>query len=485
MSRLATLFDWLLQEDTRYRLVSRVFIACLALVYLVAFVSTALEITGLVGERGIAPAGLSLEARFALLGEAAWLRYPTLFWLSSSNWALLGASYAGCLFALLLLVNWRPRLMLVLLFLFYLSFYQVGQIFFMFQWEYLLLEAGFIAIFLSSGANRLLVFLLHWLLFRLRFLSGLSKLISNDPSWAGLTTLNHYFETQPLPHMGAWYAHQLPDWMLRAGTGATLFVELIVPFFIFLPRPFRLFAAGATITIQVLIILTSNHNFVNLLTIALCLFLLDDRALRALLPRRLTNFAGHTPGRTHGTLAQPLVALLLVTTSLLAMYEFVNRSMPRFDTNSPVNWVRGWGLGNVFHIFPNMQTERQELVIEGSHDGQHWQLYDFRYKPDFPEDRPRFIMPLHPRLDWMMWFVPSQDPRQRYWFGGLLYRLHQNEPDVTALLRHNPFADRPPRYLRVLAYHYRFTTPRERARHGRVWATEYLGQFPAVTPRRP
>jgi hypothetical protein len=285
--------------------------------------------------------------------------------------------------------------------------------------------------------------------------------------------------------MGAWYAHQLPDWLLRAGTGATLFVELVVPFFIFLPRPFRLFAAGITIAIQVLIILTSNHNFVNLLTIALCLFLLDDPALRSLLPRRLAVLATGSPRQRRGSLLQPLVALVLIGTSLFAGYEFLHRDTLRLDAHAPVNWVRGWGLGNVFHIFPNMQTERQELVIEGSHDGLNWQAYDFRYKPDFPADRPRFVMPLHPRLDWMMWFVPSQDPRQRYWFSGLLHRLHQNEPDVTALLRHNPFADGAPRYLRVQAYRYRFATPQARARHGRVWEAQYLGEFPNVPPRRP
>ena len=484
MSRLARITDWLLRPDERYRLATGLFLRLLALIYLVAFISTALEITGLVGEHGIAPAGYSLEARFAALGEWAWLRFPTLFWLNSSNWALLGASYAGCLFAVLLLINWQPRLMLVLLFAFYLSFYQVGQIFFMFQWEYLLLEAGFLGIFLAGGPNRLLVFLLHWLLFRLRFLSGLSKLFSGDPSWSGLTALQHYFETQPLPHMGAWYAHQLPEWLLRTATGATLFMELVVPFFIFLPRPFRLFAATVTIAIQVLIILTSNHNFVNLLTIALCLFLLDDRAIRSLLPRAGQRWLP-SPARRPGLLLQPLFAVLLLGTSLSAIYEFIHRDTLRFPATAPLNWVRGWGLGNVFHIFPTMQTERQELVIEGSHDGRHWQAYDFRYKPDFPGDRPRFVMPLHPRLDWMMWFVPAQDPRQRYWFGGLLHRLQQNEADVTALLRHNPFARQAPRYLRVLAYRYRFSTPQERARSGHVWQAQYLGEFPRVPARRP
>lgn len=485
MSYPGGLLDWLLREDPRYRVVSWLFLRLLALVYLFAFLSTALEITGLVGERGILPAQMLLDARFGRLGELAWLRYPTLFWLGSDNWALLGASYAGCLLSIGLLLNWRPRLMLIALFVLYLSLYQVGDRFFSFQWEFLLLETGFISILLAGGPNRLLVFLLHWLLFRLRFLSGYSKIFSGDPTWANLTTLNYYFETQPLPHMGAWYAHQLPEWLLRFGTGANLFVELVVPFFIFLPRPFRLFAAAATIAIQLAIMLTSNHNFVNLLTIALCLFLLDDRAVRALLPQRWLPALAGGAARLKGSALQLLAAVMLLSTSLATVYELVREDGVRFAVNSPVNWVRAWGLGNVYHIFPVMQTERQELVIEGSYDGTIWQPYDFRYKPDFAGDRPRLIMPIHPRLDWMLWFVPPQGERERYWFGALLYRLKHNEADVTALLRHNPFADRPPSYLRVMAYRFRFSTPDERARSGNVWQTELLGQFPQVPPRRP
>ncbi|MCB1788762.1 MAG: lipase maturation factor family protein, partial [Gammaproteobacteria bacterium] len=269
----------LLDIDDRYRTSSVLFVRLLALVYLAAFVSTALEITGLVGEQGILPTADYLGHLERVAGTLAWIRFPTLFWIDHSDTVLLWTSYAGCALAIALLVGWRPQLCLILLFLLYLSLFKVGQIFFNFQWEFLLLEAGFIAIFITRGPPILAIFLLHWLLFRLRFLSGLSKLLSGDPSWSNLTTLNHYFETQPLPHLGSWYAHQLPDWLLRAGTGATLFVELVVPFFIFLPRPFRLTAALTTIVWQLLIIATSNHNFINLLTIALCLFLIDERAL--------------------------------------------------------------------------------------------------------------------------------------------------------------------------------------------------------------
>ena len=474
----------LLAPDDRYQLTGWVFLRLLALIYFAAFASTALEITGLVGAQGILPAGAYLHELQQQLGPVAWIRFPTVFWIDHSDTALQWASYLGCVFSLLLLFGWRPMLSLIVLFTLYLSLYKVGQMFFNFQWEFLLLEAGFLAIFLTGGANRLLVFLFHWLLFRLRFLSGLAKLHSEDPSWSGLTALNHYFETQPLPHLGSWYAHQLPDWLLRAGTGFTLFVELIVPFFIFLPRRFRLVAATLTILIQLLIIATSNHNFINLLTIALCLFLLDDQALRRLLPARSVRARRPSTTPLVSLVALPLIGLLIVPTSVYSAWEYFG-DRERAAWHHPANWVRGWGLGNAFHIFPTMQTERHELTIQGSHDGKEWRSYRFRYKPNGPDDVPAFIVPLHPRLDWMIWFIPPQIPAMRRWFDPFMWRLQQNSPAVTGLLAHNPFSDGAPHYLRVLVHRYRFTSRAERRATGRIWHSEYLGEFPRVPPRRP
>ena len=479
-------FSFLLETDPRYALTGALFLRLLALIYLAAFVSVALEITGLVGEGGILPAGDYLGQLQQRFGTVAWVRFPTLFWLDHSDTSLLAAAYAGCVFSVMLLAGWRPLLSTVALFVLYLSLFRVGQVFFNFQWDYLLLEAGFLSIFLSAGPNRLLVFLFHWLLFRLRFLSGLSKILTEDPTWANLTTLRYYFETQPLPHMGSWYAHQLPEWLLRTGAGFTLFVELLVPFFIFLPRPFRLFAALATITIQVLIILTSNHNFINLLTIALCLFLLDDQALRSVMPRWLRGNRVSQPqrGLALKALLPPLAAVLLWT-SAATIHDFVTGRRDTGSWNAAVNWVTAYGLGNVYHVFPNMQTQRQELMVEGSMDGRVWQQYRFRYKPNAATDRPRFIVPLHPRLDWMMWFVPPQDAYMRRWFENFLWRLHTNSATVTGLLQHNPFPRQGPRYLRVLAYDYRFTTTEERERSGAIWKTRFLGEFPNVPSRKP
>ena len=147
--------------------------------------------------------------------------------------------------------------------------------------------------------------------------------------------------------------------------------------------------------------------------------------------------------------------------------------------------VSHFGVGNVYHIFPTMQTERHELIIEGSHDGQQWYPYLFNYKPHELDRRPPFNIPHQPRLDWMIWFVPPRSERMMYWFGEFMQRIHEGSPQVMGLLGHNPFPDKPPRYLRVQAYQYWFTSEEEREATGNWWRREHLGQFPYVRPRVP
>ncbi len=483
---LATLF----QPDPRYQRASRLFLKALALIYFAAFVSLAPQIPGLAGPDGILPFHFYLEDALRDAGLLALLQVPVLFWFDSSDLALAGAAWAGAGLSLLLLLGRWERGALVLLYLLYLSLYRAGQIFMNFQWETLLLEAGLLAIFLQRSPTGLVLFLYHWLLFRLRFLSGFFKLNTGDPSWAGFTALDHYFETQPLPHAGAWYAHWLPEWLHRAGVGFTFFTELLVPFFIFLPRPFRLAAVAITLLMQLMILATSNHNFFNLLTIALCLLLLDDRALDRLLPWRRTGSkkqpqpAPATPSPLHKAFLG-FVALMLTGASLAAFYSAAfHRPLPT-PLAQLVQGVQNFGVGAIYHVFPNMQTERQELVVEGSNDGEHWKAYRFRYKPQEPDRITPFIVPHQPRLDWLMWFVPTQHPAHLYWFGEFMYSLERGSKPVLALLAYNPFPDHPPKYLRVTAWRYRFTTPEERRRSGHWWKREYLGLFPMVPPRRP
>ena len=472
-----------------YRWVAWLFLRLLGLIYLAAFASFAVQIEALAGSQGIYPIAQQLEWAAARYGGLRFLAYPSVFWLLSTDWALVVTAWAGCVLALLLSLwpwigraggrGWAERTLLILLYLLYLGLFYAGQYFTSFQWDYLLLEAGFLAILLPGG-SKLTVWLFRWLLFRLRFESGLSKLLSGDPGWRDLSALRHYFETQPLPHVGSWYAHQLPDWLLRLGTGGTLLVELVVPFFIFLPRPWRLFAAWITILWQLLIIATSNHNFFNLLTICLCLFLFDDRAIGSWLPagwrRRASDSAllPQQPSRRLG-LVVLVSTLILVPASLVSAATLI-LGRPIEPLSSWTQWVDRFRIANRYHVFPTVRDERIELQVEASTDGLTWEPLDFRYRPDDPTQRPAFVVPHQPRLDWMLWFVPA-NPLFLDLFDRFLNRLVEGSPPVTALLARPPTGAQPPRMLRVGVYRYRFTTPAERAATGDWWQRQDLGPF--------
>ena len=473
-----TVGGWLLYQD--YEQVSALFIRLLGIIYLIAFASLLVQIEGLVGSQGILPVGDLLDYVSAETGSARVYMLPTVFWLDHSNVALVGATLYGCIVSLQIIFNWWQRPALILAFALYLSLFNICQPFLHFQWDGLLLEAGFLAIFLGSRSS-VIIWLFRWLLFKLRFMSGLSKLTSGDPAWSGLTALNTYFEVQPLPNPLSWYVHQLPEWLLRSATGATLFIEIIVPFMMFMPRRWRFTAAWITIFWQLLIILTSNHNWINLLTIVLCLFLFDDKALRSVIPRRLKvpplpqPVQGRIVGRFRST------ALMLMALFILVI-SFVQLSV--LSTGNPVSGrlqtllahMESYRVVNMYHVFPTMTTERIELEVSGSYDGQEWKQYRFKYRPEELDQRPQWIMPHQPRLDWQMWFVTLAS-KHLPWFEEFLYTLLEESHDVGQLLQHNPFPDEPPNYIRVDAYRYTFTTPEQKQQTGHWWQRESLGPF--------
>ena len=463
-----------------YRLVAWLFLRVLAVIYFVAFWSLAGQIVGLAGSQGVYPIAEQLRNAAEQHGLLRFLLYPSVFWIASGDMAIQVVAYGGSALALMLFLGRWQRPLLILLYLLYLSLYHAGQYFTNFQWDYLLLEAGFLAIFLPGG-SRLVVWLFRWLLFRVRFLSGISKVLSGDPTWSGLTALNYYFETQPLPHVGAWYAHHLPEWLLRFGTGATLVVEILVPFLMFFPRRWRFLAAWLTILWQVLIIATSNHNFFNLLTIALCLFLFDDRAVARILPaswqkRGQASRLLPLPPRRWVAVAAAIAAVAIVPASLMEGARLVpgSRAVPLLTTWT--GWLEEYRIANPYHVFPVIEKERIEVQVSGSMDGKTWRPYEFRYWPVDLDRVPPFIVPHHPRVDWMMWFIPIS-PLFMDWFERFLHRLLENSGPVKGLLASTPFGDQAPRSLRMDVYRYRFTTAEERARTGDWWKRDYLGPF--------
>jgi hypothetical protein len=367
------------------------------------------------------------------------------------------------------------------LFLLYLSFIYAGQVFMMFQWDLLLAEAGFLAIFLAGG-SRIVVWLYRWLLFRFLFMAGAAKLLSGDSTWRDLTALNYHFETQPLPTPLAWYAAHLPQGMLTGATALTLVVEVGVAFLIFAPRRLRTAVASCVLALEVLIALTGNYNFFNLLTLLLCVFLCDDAALRRFFPERLSarvERRAPRPGRTATTIAA-LLALALVPVGLSRVSQLVHGAglpfvRPLSEAMAPFLMVNPYGL------FAVMTTTRNEIVVEGSADGQEWHEYEFRYKPGSLTRRPPWNIPHQPRLDWQMWFAALDAAGEGPWFSRFLLRLLENSPSVVSLLEVNPFPAQPPRYVRATLYEYRFADAKTHAATGQWWVRmEVASYFPAV-----
>jgi hypothetical protein len=457
-------------------------------VYAVAFASFGVQAAGLVGDGGILPATQYFELVTHRLGPDAWWRLPSLCWLVGADTRTLQVLCgAGFVCGGLLVVDRLPGPAALAAWLLYLSIAAAGQVFLSFQWDALLLETGILALAVAPwrvgrGLHRTSVvpLLPVWcLVVKLHVLSGWVKLAGGDPTWRDFTALGYHYWTTCLPVWVGWYVAQLPDVVHRASVVAMLAIELVVPFGILGPRRVRQLAAWLMIALQLGIAATGNYGFFNLLTVALCATLLDDDALARLGAGRTRPDDPGRPG-PFGRAVAVGVAAGLATLVLLpliggltggARLPAVGRAA--LEALSPLRSFNGYGL------FANMTTERPEIVVEASDDGEAWQAYEFRWKPGDPARRPPFV-PLHmPRLDWQMWFAALAGYDRTYWFPAFLRRLLEAAPDVTALLAHVPAGDRPPRYVRALAYDYTFASPAEHAR-GLWWHRELLGPYSPV-----
>ena len=473
-------------EPARFALTQWLFLRVLAAIYLVAFASLAVQVTGLLGEHGISPAHEFFgRVGGSLGGNPGWMRFwavPSLFWWNSSDLVLAVATWAGVALAAVLFAGRLERLILALLYVLYLSFSLAGQEFLSFQWDALLLEAGFLAIFFgrTSVTQRTIAWLYRWLAFRLYFLSGFVKLASHDPTWRNLSALDFHYWTQPLPTVAAWYADKLPRWFQHPSTFAVLAVELGAPFLIFAPRRIRLFGAGLLLGLQALIFITGNYTFFNFLAAAITLFLFDDQALRGIIwtPQRVREWLTAEPARSGkaGRLAAAALTLLLLPLGLARILENTTLQVPG-PVEALARYTSPFQVVNSYGLFAVMTTQRIEIVVEGSDDGEHWRAYEFPYKPGDVSRAPRWAAPYQPRLDWQMWFAALGDYRTNPWFVTFCERLLEGSPEVLGLLEKNPFPDHAPRYVRAVTYDYRFSTWDEHRRTGAWWHREPRGEY--------
>jgi Lipase maturation factor len=441
---------------------ARLFFRILGIIYAIAFVSFGVQAAGLIGGHGILPVADFLSALRAGAGRAAFYEVPTLLWLNASDAAITALWIAGAIFGLVAAAGFRQRLALAACFVLWLSVCAAGQDFFAFQWDYLLAETGFLALFADQSPVR--IWLFRWLLFRLMFFSGAVKLLSGDPTWRGLTALTYHYETQPLPTPLAWFMHQLPLGFQKVSTAIVLVVEVLVPFLFFAPRRLRHIAAWATIGLQVLILLTGNYAYFNWLTIALCLWLFiePDATVRRELPHRAISAA---------------LAGFIALISCLLFLEVFNGPMPPGGA-AVLHAVAPLRIVNSYGLFAVMTTTRPEILVEGSSDGENWRAYEFRDKPGDLHRGPPIVAPHQPRLDWQMWFAALGAYQQNRWFVNFIVRLLQGDQSVLRLLRSNPFSGTPPKFVRARLFQYHFTRFGEQG----WWTREERGDyFPAAS----
>ena len=479
-----------------YWLTRFVFLRLLGLVYAVAFLIVVNQWQPLLGSHGLLPARDALDAlaRAHGRGPITFFSLPTVFWLDDSDAAFRGGGYAGLVLSVCLLAGLANVPLLATLWLLYMSYVHAGRTFYGYGWEILLLETGFLAIFLAplgragpfprrAPPSTVVMVLLRWLVFRLMFGAGLIKL-RGDPCWRDLTCLVFHYETQPNPNPLSWYFHQLPAWFHAGEVGFNHVVELVAPFFVFGPRRARHAAGFLIVLFQVLLILSGNLSFLNWLTIAAAVACFDDTLLGPLLPSGLrTRIAARVAGAEEtkaraisGYAVAVVVGLLSLNpvVNMLSAGQVMNRSFDPFE------------LVNTYGAFGSISRERYEIVLEGTDEARpeeaRWVEYDFKCKPGDPRRRPCWISPYHYRLDWQMWFAAMPGAGTPYWLVHLVAKLLQGDSGTRALLAPGPFADHPPRWIRARYYRYQFTHRGERGWWRRTLVSEYLPPLAADSP---
>ena len=448
----------------------------LAAIYLIAFAVAAHQFPALCGDRGLEP------ARHVLDGTS-FRRNPTLFHLGYSDRALRAVAAVGAVIAGLLLLGVPQSLPLPLtmlawfmLWALYGSIVNVGGTFYGFGWETLLLEAGFLAIFLGNheiAPPWPVILAFRWLAFRVEFGAGLIKL-RGDPCWRRLTCMEWHHETQPIPNPLSWLFHQLPRPLHRIEAGGNFVAQLILPIGLFLPQPIASVSAIAMIVTQLYLVVSGNYAWLNWITIVVLFAGLGDGVLGD------PTWAAAANGVAPAWFTLAVIALAVVI-GALSVFPIRNMLSPHQRMNASFDPFR---LVNTYGAFGSVSRERYEVVIEGTDaelpDGRaEWLEYEFIGKPGDPRRMPAQIAPYHLRLDWLMWFLPLSPRYGEGWFVPFLVALLRGDRPVLRLLRRVPFPDRPPRYVRARLFLYRFTTRAERRETGRWWQREPVGEYAA------
>jgi len=521
---LRSLFDP--QFGLRSRLAPRwLFLRALALIYFSAFYSLLRQVRGLIGHEGILPADQYLDAVHRSLGATRFWYAPSLYWISASDAALMTFCWIGLAASIAAFVNAWPRFSFFVCFLCFLSFVAAAQVFSGYQSDGMLLEAGFLALFLSPagfwpglGANsppsRASYFLLQWEWFRIYFESGLVKLLSGDPEWRHFTAMDQYYQNCPLPTWIGYYVQHLPHWFHAASAGATLVMELGIVVLLFLPRRWRLICFFIVTPWEIGVILTANYTFLNYLVLVLGFLLLDDGYLRRLIPARFSSWkkAEDVPQEESSQEPEPslsilndappqprrpklshwqaikfaLSAVLLALIAYVTIAELILLPFPASPLpTSPISALAPFRIANRYGLFAVMTRGLYQIEFQGSDDGQHWTAYPFQYKPQVLNEPPGIYAPYQPRFDWNLWFASLDDWQQNNMVPLTEESLLSGSPSVLHLFAGNPFPKMPPRYVRAVLWQYWFTSLKQKHETGDWWTRKLLGLYAPVLTLQP
>ena len=448
--------------------------------FLIAFLNAVNQFNPLLGERGLLPVPLFVK-------RIAFRDSPSLFFFFPTDRSFLTGAWSGVILSAVILSGAVDRYTWVLFFIWaaiwtlYLSFVNVGQVFYGFGWESILLEAGAYAAFLGASDMRpqvAVMWMFRWLLFRVMFGAGLIKL-RGDSCWRNLTCLDYHYETQPIPNPLSWFFHNGPGWSKKGGVLVNHIAELFVPFGYFLPQPAASIAGALTILFQGLIFLSGNLSWLNALTAVLAFSCFDDGNLLIASTRQLPP-----PDIAFRVLTGAIVLLVIV----LSIKPVRNLFSSRQVMNTVYNKFHFVG---TYGAFGGITRERYEIVVEGTDEvvitqSTSWREYEFRGKPGDARRLSPQIAPYHLRLDWLMWFAAMGSYHRHPWFVHFMAKLLEGDKAVLSLLRNNPFPDEPPKHVRALLYDYRFSSQQVRKQTGQWWTRQPVGSyFPTVSRDSP
>lgn len=492
-------------QKNQYWLTRIVFLRSLGFVYAVAFLVALNQNKYLVGKQGLLPAQHYMERikdMYKGVHSETLLRVPTIMWLYEYvdvDTLLDCIASVGAVIALGIMVTGAANAVsLFLLWILYHSLVNVGQLWYSFGWESQLLETGFLAIFFcpiwtwkqlprDTPPSPVVVWGYRWLLFRIMLGAGLIK-VRGDKCWWELTCMMYHYETQPVPNPLSFYLHQTPEVVHKLEVIGNHIIELIVPWFMFLTRPFRIACGVIQISFQVILIMSGNLSFLNWLTILPSIPYFDDAMLKWMFSKKTSKQVAllaketaegkvkHSKGRKATNMA---LALCL---GFLSIPVVINLISPNQQMNTSFEPLR---LVNTYGAFGSITKSRREVIIQGTyslnpHDKSTlWEEYEFFCKPGNVFRRPCVISPYHYRLDWLMWFAGFQDYQSHPWLFHFVAKLLVNDKNVSKIILKNPFIDRePPRYIRAEHYHYRYApVGSSQAKAGQWWIRSRVGSY--------